>query len=84
MTREGWSGIKNGQLLAMAADRFDALITVDKNLPYQQDQRTLPMAVIVLDATSNELQSLLPMVPALEQALATLTPFSFSLIRVGA
>jgi hypothetical protein len=29
----GWSGVKNGKLLALAANDFDAFITVDKNLP---------------------------------------------------
>ena len=37
---EGWSGIKNGKLLALAAAGFDALVTVDKNLPYQQNMTT--------------------------------------------
>ncbi|MBI5921941.1 MAG: DUF5615 family PIN-like protein [Betaproteobacteria bacterium] len=38
----GWSGIKNGELLALAANEFDAFITVDKNLPYQQNWAPLP------------------------------------------
>ena len=28
----GWSGVKNGKLLALAAAEFDAFITVDKNM----------------------------------------------------
>ena len=82
--QEGWSGIKNGQLLALAAGRFDALVTVDKNLPYQQNTRKLPLAVIVLDAPSNELPSLLPIVPALERVLAHLDPCSYQLLRAEA
>ena len=39
---------------------------------------------MVLDAPSNELSHLLPIVPALEQALATLKPFSYSLLRAAA
>ena len=81
VVREGWSGIKNRRLLALAADRFDALITVDKNPPYQQNTRSPPLALVVLDAPSNELHCLLPIVPALEQALAALAPFSYSLLR---
>ena len=50
----GWSGVKNGELLAFAATEFDAFVTVDKNLPYQQNLTTLPVAVVVLDAASNE------------------------------
>lgn len=77
---EGWSGIKNGELLALAATRFDVFITVDKNLPYQQNTASLPVTVVVLDAVSNELAVLLPMVPALERELAALVPESYRLI----
>ena len=56
----GWSGIKNGELLARAANEFDALVTVDKNLEYQQNLKALPIAVVVLYARSNELPYLLP------------------------
>ena len=45
----GWSGVKHGRLLALAAQSFDAFITVDKNLPYQQNLSTLPIAVVVLE-----------------------------------
>ena len=76
----GWSGIKNGQLLALAAGRFDVLITVDKNLPYQQNAHKLPLSVVVMDAPSNELSSLLPIVPVLERALLTLAPCSYTLL----
>ncbi len=76
----GWSGIKNGKLLALAAARYDAFVTVDKNLPYQQNQTALPVAVIVLDAVSNELNRLLPLVPALETALGNLVPQTFVVV----
>jgi predicted nuclease of predicted toxin-antitoxin system len=50
----GWDGIRNGELLARAANEFDALVTVDKNLQYQQNLDNLPIAVIVLDAKPRE------------------------------
>jgi hypothetical protein len=78
----GWSGIKNGRLLALAATRFDAFITVDKNLPCQQNAAVLPIAVVVLDAVSNELAYLLPLMPKLQAALHQLKPCSCVLIRV--
>jgi len=77
----GWGGIRNGDLLALAGSSFDAFITVDKNLPYQQNLPNLTLAVIVLDAHSNELSALLPLVPRLEQTLATLAPRTY--VRVG-
>ena len=81
---EGWSGVKNGKLLALAAAKFDAFITVDKNLPYQQNTSALPVAVLVLDAISNELPYLLPLIPALEKALANLAKGSFVLVAADA
>jgi hypothetical protein len=78
----GWSGIKNGDLLKRAAPGFDAFITVDKNLPYQQNVSSLALAVVVLDAHSNELSTLLPLLPKLEQTLTTLVPRTY--VKVGA
>jgi len=65
----------------LAAAEFEAFITVDRNLPYQQNVATLPITVIVLVARSNELQALLPLVPRVEEALATLQPRS--LVQIG-
>ena len=77
----GWSGIKNGKLLALAAAEFDAFITVDKNLPFQQNLEKLPIALVVLDAVSNELSVLVPLVPALLRALASLQPKTYTLVK---
>ena len=79
----GWSGVKNGELLALAATEFDAFITVDKNLPYQQNLAMLPVAVIVLDAPSIELPALLPLLPALERVLASLNRKTYVRVTVG-
>jgi predicted nuclease of predicted toxin-antitoxin system len=84
VVQEGWSGIKNGKLLALTAASFDAFITVDKNLPYQQNTSNLPVAVLVLDAASNELPYLLPLVPALEEALSSLKAGSYVMLRAEA
>jgi predicted nuclease of predicted toxin-antitoxin system len=72
VVKAGWSGVKNGQLLVLAAAaEFDAFITVDKNLPHQQNMAVLPLTVIVLDTVSNELRLLVPLMPELERILAT-------------
>lgn len=77
----GWSGVKNGELLALAADQFDVFVTVDKNLPYQQNLSALPIARVVLDALSNELVCLQPLVPALTTALLVLRPRTY--VHIG-
>ena len=49
----GWSNLKNGDLLAHAeADEFDALITTDQNLPFQQNLTGRKISVVVLLTTS--------------------------------
>lgn len=37
VTEAGWEGMKNGELLQLAAGLFDVLLTVDRNLEYQQN-----------------------------------------------
>lgn len=80
----GWSGVKNGKLLALAAASFEAFITVDKNMPFQQNLAALPIALIVLDAVSNEVHALRPLLPALERELASLRAKSYVLVRADA
>ena len=80
----GWSGVKNGELLVLAATGFDAFVTVDKNLPYQQNLTALPVSVVVLDASSNELPALLPLVHELERILAAMTPRTYALLCAAA
>ncbi len=77
----GWSGVKNGRLLALAGQRFDVLITVDKNMPFQQNLSTLPVTLVVLDTLSNELRSLLPLLPELQRVLATIQPKTCAVVR---
>jgi hypothetical protein len=76
-----WAGLKNGELLARSADRFDALITADQNLRFQQNLGNLPVAVVVLVAKSNRIQDLRQFIPELLGTLSSLTPRT--LVEVG-
>jgi hypothetical protein len=51
---QGWAGIKNGQLLALAEANFDLFITSDQNLQYQQNLRGRRIAI--LELTTNNLR----------------------------
>lgn len=65
----GWANLKNGQLLTLAQEEFDALVTVDGNLPFQQNLPKYDIAVVVLKAKSNRLADLQPLVPKLLETL---------------
>jgi hypothetical protein len=66
-----WAGKRNGELLSLAAGRFDAFITVDQNMLKQHDLSQYDIAVIVLVARSNRLADLQPLIPQLLAALTT-------------
>ncbi len=53
----GWVALKNGELLALAAQQTDVFVTVDRNLSFQQNLAPLAIAVIVLQAPTNPWQT---------------------------
>ena len=65
----GWAGIKNGELLSRAQSKFDAFVTVDRNLAFQQNIPQFTFAVIVLESPTNRLKDLRPLLPQLQQLL---------------
>lgn len=67
----GWLTIKNGELLRLVAAQFDAFVTVDRNLAFQQNVAALPIAVLVLRAKSNRLADLAPLAADLSSKLST-------------
>src|SRR5437016_6142381 len=70
----GWAGVKNGELLRLAASQFDLLITVDRNLEYQQSFAGLSVAVIVVHVPSNDVAVLRPLMPAVLAAFPQIRP----------
>lgn len=68
---KGWLGQKNGALLKlMIEDGFTLFITVDRNLPYQQNLIRLPLTIFVLCAGDNRRETLAPQIPKLFERLA--------------
>lgn len=70
----GWTGVKNGALLARAGSAFDAFVTLDQGIAFQHDVSKLPLAVIVVRARTNRLADLAPLVPDLLRLLEQRPP----------
>ena len=70
----GWAGKKNGELLSSAEPQFDVLLTLDKNIPYQQDLKLGRIAILIVRAPSNRIQDLLPVIPDCLVALQSIEP----------
>jgi len=68
----GWAGKKNGELLALAAQEFEAFITIDQNLYFQQNVPKFNIAVLVLSARTNRLADLKPLAASVLMELVEL------------
>ena len=79
----GYRGLKNGALLRTASAKFDVLITVDRNLQFQQNIRSLRIAVLILVAGGITYDDLKPMTPQLEDALKLIRPGEIVVIETS-
>jgi hypothetical protein len=80
--QRGWSKTKNGALLHLAeSSGFDAFLTADQSLQYQQNLKTSRLRIIVFAALSNREEHILPLLPQAEAALAEMLPGEVRVIR---
>jgi hypothetical protein len=68
----GIKGLENGDLLKAASGAYDVLITVDRNIPYQQSLAGLDIAILILAAKRNSYVRLSPLIPRVLKALGTI------------
>ncbi|MCI0335461.1 MAG: hypothetical protein L0228_19815 [Planctomycetes bacterium] len=71
---QGWSGKRNGELMRLAEPEFDAFVTMDRSIEYQQNLSGFGLAVILLHASSNRFADLLPLLPDLLSKLRSAAP----------
>lgn len=65
-----WNSLANGALIReMIKEGFDAMVTWDRNIQYQQNFKTYPITVFVLISESNDYAALKPLVPKILQAI---------------
>lgn len=66
----GFGGLKNGQLLQAMNGAFDVLVTVDRNLMYQQNLKNFNLSILILVAKRNTYPLLKPLIPQALEALS--------------
>ena len=59
--QRGWGEKTNGELIEAAQEEFDALVTMDRGIPHQQNLTDVDLAIVVLEAQSNRLEDLAPL-----------------------
>jgi len=68
--KRGWTGIKNGALLELAAREFDLLITSDQNIRYQQN--LMGSAIAVLELSTNDLHRIRAAAATIQSEISTI------------
>ena len=78
----GWSGLKNGELLAIAEQNgIEVFLTADQNLSYQQNLSGRRMAIVVLSASNWPI--IKDHIAAISATIDRATPGSFQSVECG-
>ncbi len=72
--RQGWAGKQDSELIELAESEFDVFITLDSNLIFQQNLEFSNVAVIVLHADNSRYETLVPLIPAVTEAIEVSRP----------
>lgn len=66
----GISGIKNGKLMNFCKENnFDILLTIDKNLVFQQNLDKYPISIVVLNSYTSKLDELILFLPSFKEQI---------------
>jgi hypothetical protein len=68
----GWDRLRNGDLIQIAEEAFDVLITSDRKLKYQQNLARRKISIVVLP--TNRLRAVLELAPKVALALSQMSP----------
>lgn len=70
----GWRGKKNGDLLSVAQEHFDVLVTADLGIPDQHYMARFDLALIVLRSDSDDPEVLKDLFERIPEFLAEVAP----------
>jgi predicted nuclease of predicted toxin-antitoxin system len=76
----GWEHVDDGALLSLASEEFDVFVTVDKDLPNEQNIASFEISVIVLRGRTTRLPDLRELLELLRQAIQDAQPRSLQVL----
>jgi uncharacterized protein (DUF433 family) len=80
--RRRWSDFDDRPLLDAAEAEYDALITIEQGLQFQQNLRRRRLRIVLIRAPRNTLPTLAPLAPLVVDAVATMMPGEFRVLGV--
>jgi predicted nuclease of predicted toxin-antitoxin system len=67
------SGIKNGKLMTFCVENnFDILLTIDKNLMFQQNLDQYPLTIVILNSRTSKIEELVTFLPSFKSQINNL------------
>ena len=60
---------------------FDVFLTMNQNIEFQQNIATLPIAILIVEAQSNRMEHLKPLVPEILKELNHIPPKSLRRVK---
>jgi hypothetical protein len=80
--QRGWSKTKNGALLRLAESAgFDAFLTADQSLRFQQNLTNSKLRIVVFEAFSNRIEHIRPLMPQAIAALREMAPGEVRIVK---
>jgi hypothetical protein len=79
---EGWAGFENGNLLRRASGAFDALLTADQRLRYQQNVAQFEIGVVVIETVDTTLGNLRRFLPQIHAAIERVAPGTVVVVKM--
>ena len=74
VTRQGWAGLQNGELLRRASATFDVFVTGDRGIEHQQNLAALGLGLVVIVARDNRVETVIALAPRIREALEAVKP----------
>ncbi len=82
VSERGWSSKRNGELLRVAQEEFDVLVTMDRNLEHQQNLSAFNIGIVLILARSNQRGEVVPIMSEVNRAVRNVKPGT--LVKVAA
>jgi len=77
---QGWSGVRNSELLRRAKAQFDLFITSDQNIRYQQN--LAGQGIAILELSTNDLRRIRAAAKLIEEAVSKIQPADLKRLEI--
>ena len=72
-----WSGKEYEELLSLAEQKYQFLVTIDKNIKHQQNLAGRKISILIIRTVSNDYEGIRHLIPAAVEALKSIHPGHF-------